>query len=436
MTAHDKDQHKQVPSQSHSEAEPLNDQGALLFEPLYKVGLELAAIGELAELQQAYEIVCRRLSGVYRDSWVAIYLLEFEEEISGKLALAQSSNDEGCPPIRPSADIQGMSHHALQYRQIVVFSSAHELPTGITDLWTIDPDINSAVIVPVSFGEHHYGNLEISHVKTHHFKEPDVRLIEGIALQLALTIHRLETTQASQAAEQRAREAEVMISIGQAAFELTHRLGNELGLIRQYVNRIRLELKEQGIANLSVQEDLTNIAKDVGRVLQLSKGLQEEFAGKRNEQQAEGRQVTVIQTRQILLEAVQLSERFPQNIKIDLGIQDDIAPMRCVPTQIVDVLQNLILNAIEAMPSGGTLLLKASNAGRYVQIDISDTGKGIPAQQQTHIFDLFYSTKGSFGFGLWSARRHVLANGGEISARSEPGVGTTFSVKLPRGDQP
>lgn len=437
MTAHDKDQHKQVPSQSYSQAEPLNDQGALLFEPLYEVGLELAAIGELAELQQAYEIVCRRLSGVYRDSRIAIYLFQFEEEISGKLALAQSSNDQGCPPIRPRADTQGVSDHALlQYRQIAVFSSAHELPASITDLWTIDPDINSAVIVPVSFGEHHYGNLEISHVKTHYFKEPDVRLIEGIALQLAITIHRLETTQAGQAAEQRAREAEVMSSIGQSALVLTHRLGNELGLIRAYANAIRSELEEQGVTNPSVYQSLDDILRDVGGVLQLSRRFRENLAANIRGQEAEEHRPAVIETRLVINEAVRAFRRFPESIKVDFEIGDDVAPLRAVPYQIVEVLHSLVQNAIEAMPDGGTLRLKASNAERFVHIEVSDTGMGIPLEQQPRIFALFYSTKGSFGFGLWSARRYVLANGGDISFRSEPGSGTTFSIKLPRGDRP
>ena len=98
------------------------------------------------------------------------------------------------------------------------------------------------------------------------------------------------------------------------------------------------------------------------------------------------------------------------------------------------VVTNLLVNAAEAMPKGGILKLHAHNAGKYVSLQVSDTGIGIPKSQQARIFDLFYSTKSSAGFGLWSARRHALTNGGELSVTSEEGKGTTFKLLLPIDD--
>ena len=63
-----------------------------------------------------------------------------------------------------------------------------------------------------------------------------------------------------------------------------------------------------------------------------------------------------------------------------------------------------------------------------------DNGVGIPPEHQSLIFSLFYSTKGSFGFGLWSARRYALANGGDLAVSSEPGR-TAFTLTLPRADR-
>ena len=97
----------------------------------------------------------------------------------------------------------------------------------------------------------------------------------------------------------------------------------------------------------------------------------------------------------------------------------------------MDILNNLVANACEAMLNGGTITLRAHNEGRSVAIEVADNGVGIPKQQQQKIFDLLFSTKSSFGFGLWSARRNALRSHGELKVESELGQGTTFTLLLP-----
>jgi GAF domain-containing protein len=93
--------------------------------------------------------------------------------------------------------------------------------------------------------------LALTYEKPHRFREDDSKLIEGLAQQLAITIQRLEATYAQQIAEQRATTAEVMGSIGQQSFQLAHRLSNDLGLVRSYVNDISEELQIQDILDFS-----------------------------------------------------------------------------------------------------------------------------------------------------------------------------------------
>jgi signal transduction histidine kinase len=62
---------------------------------------------------------------------------------------------------------------------------------------------------------------------------------------------------------------------------------------------------------------------------------------------------------------------------------------------------------------------------------VADTGPGIPDEMQPKVFNLFYSTKRSSGFGLWSARQYARANGGDLALESVEGRGTTFTLKLP-----
>ena len=84
------------------------------------------------------------------------------------------------------------------------------------------------------------------------------------------------------------------------------------------------------------------------------------------------------------------------------------------------------------MHEGGTLLLEAENHDESVAIHITDTGIGIPEEVHDKIFELFVSTKGSSGFGLWSARTNALKNHGTLEVKSIVGQGTTFTLLLPK----
>lgn len=95
-------------------------------------------------------------------------------------------------------------------------------------------------------------------------------------------------------------------------------------------------------------------------------------------------------------------------------------------------LLNLLLNAQQAMPDGGQLLIRTRPAAIGVAIDLIDTGEGMNAATLEHIFDAFYSTKsGGSGLGLPTARRIIEGHGGRMSVQSEPGKGTQFTIELP-----
>jgi len=97
-------------------------------------------------------------------------------------------------------------------------------------------------------------------------------------------------------------------------------------------------------------------------------------------------------------------------------------------------LFNLLVNAKQAMPDGGALTVRVAPEGeRLVRIDVIDSGPGIPVDEQTRIFQAYYSTKkGGSGLGLAMARRIVCDHGGDLTVRSEPPNGACFSIRLPR----
>jgi signal transduction histidine kinase len=111
----------------------------------------------------------------------------------------------------------------------------------------------------------------------------------------------------------------------------------------------------------------------------------------------------------------------------------DVALVHVDPLRIREVLMNLISNALRYTPRGGSITI-AVNAGQPgVVLAVTDTGKGMTREETARIFDRFYKGRTSHGsgLGLTIARNLVIAHGGEITCVSEPGRGTTFSVRLP-----
>jgi two-component system sensor histidine kinase HydH len=112
----------------------------------------------------------------------------------------------------------------------------------------------------------------------------------------------------------------------------------------------------------------------------------------------------------------------------------DLPPVTLDEEMFEKVLLNLMLNAEDAMPEGGSLTLQTRPDGDGVALDVIDTGSGIPADVLPKLFKPFVTTKDAGnGLGLATARKIVRAHGGEIAVQSEPGRGTKFTVTLPRG---
>ncbi|MCE9594849.1 MAG: two-component sensor histidine kinase [Planctomycetes bacterium] len=101
-------------------------------------------------------------------------------------------------------------------------------------------------------------------------------------------------------------------------------------------------------------------------------------------------------------------------------------------TAIKQAVINLLVNARQAMPGGGELLVRLRRDGNWAELSITDTGIGMTAEQLAHCFDEYYSSKkGGMGLGLSTSQRIVELHGGTISVISEQGRGTSFSIFLP-----
>ncbi|TMC05344.1 MAG: HAMP domain-containing histidine kinase [Chloroflexi bacterium] len=120
-------------------------------------------------------------------------------------------------------------------------------------------------------------------------------------------------------------------------------------------------------------------------------------------------------------------------VTLSAAAEGDVPPADVDPVRVRGVLGNLLANALRHTPAGGTVRVAVRRAGDRVELTVTDTGAGIPADLLPHVFDRFVKGPGATGtgLGLAIARDVVAAHGGTIGIESEPGAGTTVRVELP-----
>jgi PAS domain S-box-containing protein len=238
--------------------------------------------------------------------------------------------------------------------------------------------------------------------------------------------------------EKQLLRAQRMDSIGTLAGGVAHDLNNLLSPIIMGVDLLRVI----GVGD-AASEVLENISKSAERGTNLVKQI---LAFARGDQGTK-----VAMSVMHLLREMQgiVITTFPKNIHVEIASAPDLWLISGDPTQINQVLLNLCINARDAMPSGGCLKLTAANIlvdenyaamsgtgapGRYVCIDVADTGCGIASEVLEKIFDPFFTTKQlghGTGLGLSTALSIVRAHGGFINVSSKVNSGSVFSVFLP-----
>jgi two-component system cell cycle sensor histidine kinase/response regulator CckA len=123
-----------------------------------------------------------------------------------------------------------------------------------------------------------------------------------------------------------------------------------------------------------------------------------------------------------------------EDILLTVALDQDVRPVTIDPGHLGQVLLNLSVNARDAMPRGGTLVIRTANVGRQVSLSVTDTGVGMSPDVVARVFEPFFTSKAvgkGTGLGLAVVHGIVEQNGGRIAVESEPGKGTTFTISLP-----
>ena len=122
----------------------------------------------------------------------------------------------------------------------------------------------------------------------------------------------------------------------------------------------------------------------------------------------------------------------PESVQVQCTLDPDLQPIRADGEQLQQVMINLISNAVQAMPRGGTLKTRTRGEDQTVVIEIADTGAGILAENMARLFEPFFTTREKgIGLGLCVTKSIVEGHRGTIEVKSERGEGTTFWIRLP-----
>jgi PAS domain S-box-containing protein len=411
------------------------------------------AIGEKQDLQSIYQVVVRSLEdNLSLDFGCVCEYDPISENLLVKnvgmqnrslaVELALGLDEQiGIDPNGLSRCIHGQLIHEPDIRTIP-FPFQERLARG---------GLGSLIMAPLAAESTVFGVLVVARREIGGFTAEDCDFLKQLGDHVALAAHQAQLNAALQQAyddlhqaQQTAVQQERLRAVGQMASGIAHDINNAISPVMLYTEHL-LEFEP----NLTdkTRKYLQTIQRAIEDVAHTVSRMGEFYRGKEALQTLAPVDLVLLIEQVIDLSRARWSD-IPQQKGIVIDIKRDFglgtSPMQGVESEIREALLNLIFNAVDAMPKGGTLTLRAENAGygsgreeasslRYVQIEVADTGSGMDEETRRRCLEPFFTTKGERGTGLGLAMVYGIAkrHGGEIEIESSPGEGTTVRMVFP-----
>jgi PAS domain S-box-containing protein len=305
--------------------------------------------------------------------------------------------------------------------------------------------LRSVVAAPLLVESQIFGVLIAARHEPHSFSSGECEFLRQLSEHIALAAHQAQLYGALQTAYEdlrRTREAvmqqERLRALGQMASGIAHDINNAISPVALYTDSLlerEPNLSAQGRGHLqTIQRAIHDVAATVARM--------REFYRQRESQLT----LTPVHLNQLVPQVVDLTRArwsdMPQRrgivIQLRAELADDLPLVMGVESEIREALTNLIFNAVDAMPEGGTLTLRTKVAGNLsepscqVQLEVSDTGGGMNEEARRRCLEPFFTTKGERGTGLGLAMVYgmVQRHGADIDIESALGQGTTVRLSF------
>ncbi len=430
------EQHKTTERRLHTQLERLN-----LLDQLTR------AIGERQDLASVYQVVVRRLEDNLPVDFGCVCLYDPASETltvtrvgvhSETLAMELAMKEEARIPIDQNGLSRCVQGHLVYEPDLstVDFPFPQRLYRG---------GLSAVVCAPLQVESHVFGVLIAARREAQSFSSGDCEFLRQLSEHVALAAHQAEVYEALQRAYDDLRQTQQTIlqqerlrALGQMASGIAHDINNAVSPVALYTD-ILLEtepnLSEQTRRYLeTTQRAIEDVAHTVSRM--------REFYRQQEPQSVLSRVDVSLLAKQVLdLTRARWSD-IPQErgvmIHLSSELPDGLASVAGVESEIREALTNLVFNAVDAMPDGGTLSLRTKTVvspskAKFVAVEVTDSGIGMNEETRRRCLEPFFTTKGERGTGLGLAMVYgiVQRHHGEIEIDSAPGKGTTIRMLFP-----
>ncbi len=283
----------------------------------------------------------------------------------------------------------------------------------------------SLLSVPMIFQEKCIGLLNVYSILPRHFAQEEVDVLSALAILAAVAIENSKLYSRMIGAEEYLRQQERLAVLGEVAAEIAHEIRNPLTVIKMLMQS--LQTKAQKGEAIFLEKDAEMMGE---KIRQMERIINQVLSMGRP-----GEMSLALTDVKDCLEEIVSFMRFrlaQQKVQLKTDYDKQVPPLFLDKGQMSQVFLNVMLNAIQAMPQGGTLTLSLKRSLDKIYIQFQDTGVGIPEEHLERLFQPFFtSKKGGTGLGLAIVQRIVEAHSGGIYVQSEVGKGSTFAIELP-----
>ena len=401
---------------------------------LYEIGKNLSSTLDLDELfKKALELLKDR----FGYAACGILLLDGKrDELYIKQVMGRDM--EECKKLRFRVGIDGIVGWVAKTGELVYIPDVSKDPRYIPGA----PSIKSEAAFPLKVRDQVFGVLNIESDELNGFDEEDLKVLSSFASQMSISIENAQlffdlkqTLQELKLAQDQIVQAEKLRAMGEMASGVAHDFNNVLAVVLGNIQLLLYQLDR--LSPEEVREGLKVIERSSKDGAETVRRIQE-FTGVRRD-----REFISLSLNEIITEVIAITQprwkgqTQKKGIQVELTTQlKNIPLVMGSPSELREVLTNIIFNAVDAMPEGGELTIATQpQTEDWVEVRIADTGIGMTGEVKKRIFDPFFTTKGvtNSGLGMSVSYGIVKRHGGEILIESEQGKGTTFIIHLPTG---